>query len=155
MTNFNSENTTNGIGKPESARQYEGGLRFTFLNEKIVLTSAVFNVSRDNVATIVTGVLPNGQELIDFDSQITNGVEASLQAKITDQWSILANATHQEAVVTPPRRHSRPSAIIRRACRPTWPMSGAPTNSRSAACRASRSASAPTIATRPIATPPT
>jgi iron complex outermembrane recepter protein len=106
MTNFNSENSTNGIGAPESARQYEGGIRFTFLNERLVLNTAIFNVSRDNVATVVSGLLPNGQELVVFDSQLTNGVEASLQAKITDQWQILANATHQEAVLT-----SAPQAI--------------------------------------------
>ena len=35
-----------------------------------------------------------------FDSQLTNGVEASLDAKITEQWHLLANVTHQEAVVT-------------------------------------------------------
>ena len=100
MTNFNSENTTNGIGKPESARQYEAGIRFTFLNERLVLNAAAFNVSRDNVATVVTGLLPNGQELVVFDSQLTNGVEASLDAALTPQWHILANATHQEAVIT-------------------------------------------------------
>jgi iron complex outermembrane receptor protein len=97
MTNFNSENTTNGIGAPESARQYEAGIRFTFLNEKVVLNTAAFNVSRDNVATLLA---LNGIETVVFDSQLTNGVEASLDAKITDQWHILANATHQEAVVT-------------------------------------------------------
>ena len=53
LSNFNSENCTNGIGEPESARQYEAGVRFTFLNERIVLNTAVFNVSRDNVATLV------------------------------------------------------------------------------------------------------
>ena len=65
-----------------------------------MLSTAAFNVSRDNVATVVSGLLPNGQELVVFDSQLANGVEASLQAKITDQWQILANATHQEAVIT-------------------------------------------------------
>jgi iron complex outermembrane recepter protein len=100
MTNFNSENTTNGIGAPEAARQYEAGVRFTFLNEKAVLNAAVFNVSRDNVATVVSGLLPNGQELVVFDSQLTNGVEASLDAALTDQWHLLVNATHQDAVLT-------------------------------------------------------
>ena len=33
LSNFNSENVQNGIGAPESARQYEAGIRFTFLNE--------------------------------------------------------------------------------------------------------------------------
>ncbi len=95
MTNFNSENTQFGIGAPESARQYEAGVRFSFLNERIVLNTAVFNVSRDNVATLISAT-----DTIVFDSQLTNGFEASLQARITDQWQILANATHQDAVVT-------------------------------------------------------
>ena len=102
MANFNSENVQNGIGAPESARQYEAGVRFTFFNERIVLNTAVFNVSRDNVATLFTPSSgPNaGIQTVVFDSQLTNGEEASLIAKITDQWSILANATHQEAVLT-------------------------------------------------------
>jgi len=95
MTNFNSENTQFGIGAPESARQYEGGIRFSFLDEKLVLNTSVFNVSRDNVATLISAT-----DTIVFDSQLTNGVEASLDAAITDQWHLLANATHQEAVVT-------------------------------------------------------
>ena len=98
LANFNSENVQNGIGAPESARQYETGIRFTFFNERVVLTTAAFNVSRDNVATLFTQ--SNGIQLVVFDSQLTNGVEASLDAKITDQWHILANATHQEAVLT-------------------------------------------------------
>ena len=111
LSNFNSENSTNGIGAPESARQYEAGARFTFLNERIVLNTAVFNVSRDNVATSVAQA--NGTDFIFFDSQLTNGEEVSLIAKITDQWSILANATHQNALLT-----SAPQAITQIGNRP-------------------------------------
>ena len=102
MANFNSENVQNGIGKPESARQYEAGIRYTFFNERIVLNTAVFNVSRDNVATLFTpSTGPNaGVQIVTFDSQLTNGEEVSLIAKITEQWSILANATHMDAVLT-------------------------------------------------------
>jgi iron complex outermembrane recepter protein len=95
LTNFNSENTQFGIGAPESARQYEAGIRFSFLNEKYVLTTSAFNISRDNVATLISAT-----DTIVFDSQLTNGVEASLDAAITDQWHLLANATAQNAVIT-------------------------------------------------------
>jgi iron complex outermembrane receptor protein len=95
LTNFNSENTQFGIGAPESARQYEAGIRFSFLNEKFVLNTSAFNVSRDNVATLISAT-----DTIVFDSQLTNGIEASLDAAITDQWHLLANATAQNAVVT-------------------------------------------------------
>ena len=102
LANFNSENVQNGIGAPESARQYEAGVRFSFLKERIVLNTAVFNVSRDNVATLFTpSTGPNaGVQSVVFDSQLTNGEEVSLIAKVTEQWSVLANATHQDAVIT-------------------------------------------------------
>jgi iron complex outermembrane recepter protein len=55
----------------------------------------VFNVSPDNAATLI-----GATDTIVFESQLTNGVEASVDARITDQWHLLANATAQKAVVT-------------------------------------------------------
>jgi iron complex outermembrane recepter protein len=101
LTNFNSENTQNGIGAPESALQYEAGVKFSMLNDRVLLNTSVFNVSRDNVATLISAT-----DTIVFDSQLTNGAEASLDAKITEHWHLLANATAQSAVVT-----SAPQAI--------------------------------------------
>lgn len=63
----------------------------------VVLNTAAFTVSRDNVATATT---INGVEGVVFDSQRTKGVEASVDAKITDQWHVLANMTAQDAVIT-------------------------------------------------------
>jgi len=83
LTNFNSENTQNGIGAPESALQYEAGI------------NTAVNVSRDNVETLISAT-----DTIVFDSQLTNGAEASLDAKITEHWHLPANATAQNAVVT-------------------------------------------------------
>jgi iron complex outermembrane recepter protein len=97
LTNFNSENVQNGIGAPESALQYEVGIKFSLLNDRIVLNTAAFDVSRNNVAAAVT---LNGVETVVFDSQRTRGVEASLDTKVTEQWHILANATDQNAVIT-------------------------------------------------------
>jgi iron complex outermembrane receptor protein len=97
LTNFNSENTQNGIGAPESALQYEAGIKFSFLDDRIVLNTAAFTVSRDNVAAAVT---IGGVETVVFDSQKTDGIEASVDARVTDQWHVLANVTVQNAVVT-------------------------------------------------------
>jgi iron complex outermembrane receptor protein len=97
LSNFNSENTQNGIGAPESALQYEAGVKFSLLDDKVVLNTSAFNISRDNVATLLVIA---GQETVVFDSQLTNGVEASLDAAITGQWHLLANATALDAVVT-------------------------------------------------------
>jgi iron complex outermembrane recepter protein len=97
LSNFNSENTQNGIGAPESALQYEAGIKFSVLNDKLVINTSVFNISRDNVATLF---VVNGQETVVFDSQLTNGAEISVDAALTDQWHLLANATAMSAVIT-------------------------------------------------------
>jgi iron complex outermembrane recepter protein len=97
LTNFNSENVQNGIGAPESALQYEAGIKFSLLNDRLVLNTAAFDVSRDNVAAAVT---INSVETVVFDSQRTTGFEASLDTKVTEQWHILANVTDQNAIIT-------------------------------------------------------
>jgi iron complex outermembrane recepter protein len=97
LSNFNSENVQDGIGAPESALQYEAGIKFSFLKDRIVVNTAAFSVSRNNVADVET---INNIETVVFDSQRTQGGEISLDAKMTDQWHILANATAQDAVIT-------------------------------------------------------
>ncbi len=97
LSNFNSENAQTGIGAPESALQYEAGVRFSLLNDRFVLNTAVFDVTRDNVAAPLS---IGGVETVVFDSQRTKGYEASLDARVTDQWRILANFTAQNAVIT-------------------------------------------------------
>ncbi|WP_322013105.1 TonB-dependent siderophore receptor [Paraburkholderia sp. J12] len=97
LANFNSENTQNGIGAPESALQYEAGVKFSFLDDRYVANAALFDVSRDNVATLTT---INGVESVVFDSQRTKGAEASLDASILPQWHVIANFTAQDAKIT-------------------------------------------------------
>jgi iron complex outermembrane receptor protein len=97
LSNFNSENAQAGVGAPESALQYEAGIKFAWFNDRLVLNTAAFNVRRDNVATATT---IDGVETVVFDSQKTTGAEFSLDTAITDQWHLLANATSQRAVIT-------------------------------------------------------
>ncbi len=97
LSNFNSENTQNGIGAPESALQYEAGIKFSLFEDRVVLNTAVFDVSRDNVATPATIA---GVESVVFDSQRTKGFEGSIDTKLTVQWHLLANGTIQDAVIT-------------------------------------------------------
>jgi iron complex outermembrane receptor protein len=97
LANFNSESTQNGIGAPESALQYEAGVKFSFLDGQYVLNTALFDVSRDNVAALLT---TGDVENVVFDSQRTKGAEASLDASVTAQWHVIANFTAQHAVIT-------------------------------------------------------
>ncbi|HEY9134085.1 MAG TPA: TonB-dependent receptor, partial [Dyella sp.] len=97
LANFNSENTQNGVGAPESALQYEAGIKFAWLDDRVVLNTAAFDVKRDHVATATT---LNGIEAVVFDAQKTRGVEASTDIAVTDRWHLLANVTHQDPFLT-------------------------------------------------------
>lgn len=97
LANFNSESAQSGIGAPEAALQYEAGIKFPLFNDRVALNTAVFDVTRNNVATPVT---LNGVEAVVFDAQRTKGFEASFDSKVTDRWHILANVTYQDPVIT-------------------------------------------------------
>ena len=94
LANFNSENDAFSIGPPESALQYELGVKWSFLDGLYVLNTALFNVKREHVAT------PYGDSQIAFNSQHTRGIEASLDASLTPNWHLYANFTAQQAHIT-------------------------------------------------------
>jgi iron complex outermembrane receptor protein len=102
LANFSSEATQNGVAAPESALQYEAGLKMATLDERVTVTVSGFYVQRDNVFTLVgdTGF---------FASQQTHGIEADAQFKVTPDWTILANATLQDAALT--ANPSNPAAV--------------------------------------------
>jgi len=94
LANFNSENTAFSIGPPESALQYEVGVKWSFEDGRYVLNTALFDVKREHVAT------PFGDDQLAFDSQSTRGAEASFDADLTPQWHMYANFTAQRARIT-------------------------------------------------------
>jgi iron complex outermembrane receptor protein len=93
LANFSSEATQNGVVPPETALQYEAGVKFALANDKVTLNVAAFYVKRSNVFTLV-GDTPV------FNDQKTDGVEADLTIQVLPQWKIQANATAQHARLT-------------------------------------------------------
>ncbi|MBS0240136.1 MAG: TonB-dependent receptor [Proteobacteria bacterium] len=107
LSTFNSENQTRVIAAPESALQYEAGIKFASLDNRIILNTAAFKVTRDNVAALYND--PVNGEIVVFDDQRTEGVEASLDLRATDQWHLLANVTAQDAIIT--AQPQKPSVV--------------------------------------------
>lgn len=102
LANFISEATSAAIQAPESALQYEAGIKIDALENRLEISLAGFNVDRQNVFTLV-----NDEPT--FGSQFTRGVDADLQFAITPDWKLLANGTLQEAVLT--NNPSKPAAV--------------------------------------------
>jgi len=93
LANFSSEATQNGVVPPETALQYEAGVKFALADDKITFNVAAFDVKRSNVFTLV-GDTPV------FNDQKTDGVEADLTIQLLPQWKVVANATAQHARLT-------------------------------------------------------
>ena len=93
LANFNSEATQNGIEPPESAIQYEAGVKLAPFGDRLAVTASAFRVKREHVFTEVgTTVFFNDQE--------TWGGEVDAQWRATPRWNILANLTAQHAELT-------------------------------------------------------
>jgi iron complex outermembrane recepter protein len=93
LATFSSESTQNGVHAPESALQYEAGVKVAKFDNKMTITFAAFDVKRNNVFTLV-GDTPF------FNDQKTKGAEINFQAVAWSTWKIFANVTAQNAELT-------------------------------------------------------
>jgi iron complex outermembrane recepter protein len=90
---FSSEATSAGVQAPESALQYEVGVKLGTDDGRFQFTLSAFDVTRDNVLQVVNNVA-------NFGNQFTRGFESDIQLSITPAWKIMANGTLQQAVTT-------------------------------------------------------
>ncbi len=93
LANFSAEAPAASVQAPESALQYEVGVKLGTDDGRFQFTLSAFNVTRDNVFMLVN-------DEANFGNQFTRGLEGDLQVSITPEWKILANGTVQQAVVT-------------------------------------------------------
>jgi len=93
LANFSSEATSAAIQGPESALQYEVGVKVATIDNRYQLTFAAFDVMRQNVFTLVNDE-PN------FGNQFTRGLEMDFDFTPLLQWHIIGNGTLQQAKLT-------------------------------------------------------
>jgi iron complex outermembrane recepter protein len=101
LTNYNSEATQNGLVDPESAIQYEAGVKLAALDDRITVTGAAFHVQRNNVFAETNAVV-NGvtQTTVFFDAQRDVGMDMDVVIKLTPTWQVMGNFISQEAIIT-------------------------------------------------------
>jgi iron complex outermembrane recepter protein len=101
LTNYNSEATQNGLVEPESAIQYEAGVKLAALDDRITVTGAAFHIQRNNVFAETNAVV-NGvtQTTVFFDAQRDVGMDMDVVIKLTPKWQVTGNFISQEAVIT-------------------------------------------------------
>jgi iron complex outermembrane recepter protein len=88
---------TNGPLAPEQATQWEAGIKAQFLDKKLTATLAYFDITKTNIPSPVSGD-PNESLLI--GAARSQGVELDVTGRIDENWSVIFNATHDDARVT-------------------------------------------------------
>ena len=95
LATFSSESTQNGVHAPESALQFETGIKIAALHDRVTFTGAAFDVKRDNVFTLV-GDVPF------FNNQATRGADANVAPHHStvagfNEWHRAARDSHQQS----------------------------------------------------------
>ncbi|MBT9370154.1 TonB-dependent siderophore receptor [Rhizobium sp. CSW-27] len=84
--------------KPEVSDTFEIGGKADFLDGRLGLTAALFQVDKDNSYNEITG-LPAGAGDASTGRRV-RGVEIGVSGKITDAWSVLANYAYMDSEIT-------------------------------------------------------
>ncbi|SKA91841.1 catecholate siderophore receptor [Prosthecobacter debontii] len=102
-TSFNpSIDTNTGLGlsaaqstlDPEENRSYELGTKWELLDERLLLTAALFRTEKTNARTTdIAG------DTVLAGNQVVNGIEFGISGQITKNWNIIAGYAYMESEV--------------------------------------------------------
>ncbi|MGD1850136.1 MAG: TonB-dependent receptor domain-containing protein [Cyanophyceae cyanobacterium] len=84
------------IIEPERGEQFEVGARAEFLDDRLSVNLALFNLEKDNVAILDP---ENPSFSIAGEAQRSRGVELDIIGEILPGWNIVANYAYLGAVI--------------------------------------------------------
>lgn len=92
---FGSNNTTNynQPQPPQRGEIWEAGVKTEFLNKRLLLTMAYFDITKTNIPTTDPG---NPTRTYLIGKARSQGFEFDLTGRIDDNWSVIANYTHDD-----------------------------------------------------------
>ena len=86
----------NGNVKPEENKTYEGGAKWNFLNERLMLEGAVFRTEKDNAhETNPT----NSNEIVAAGNQLVKGVQVSVVGRLPEGMDLVAGYAYLDSKV--------------------------------------------------------
>lgn len=76
---------------PEKSRQYELGTKWELMDNRLLLTGAVFDIEKRNISIEENGITTqNG-------NQLHRGAEAGAQGQLSEQWFVMASGMYLDA----------------------------------------------------------
>ncbi|WP_255608815.1 TonB-dependent receptor [Methylosinus sp. Sm6] len=89
-------NNTTSLGlplPPQKGEQFEGGVKAELLDKRLIATFAFFDITKTNIATPDPA---NPLNTLVIGQARSQGVEIDLTGRIDDNWSVIANYTHDD-----------------------------------------------------------
>ncbi|MEM9809205.1 MAG: TonB-dependent siderophore receptor, partial [Cyanobacteria bacterium P01_D01_bin.56] len=102
-TSFSPNSATDRSGdllEPEEGRQFELGARAELLDGRLTTSLALFNITKQNVATADPDALPGETFAVATGEQRSQGVELDVIGEILPGWDIVANYAYTDADIT-------------------------------------------------------
>ncbi|NEQ42349.1 MAG: TonB-dependent siderophore receptor [Leptolyngbya sp. SIOISBB] len=85
---------------PEEGEQFEVGVRAEVLDGRLSANLALFNITKQNVATADPDALPGDNFVVATGEQRSQGVELDVIGEIMPGWNIVANYAYTDADIT-------------------------------------------------------
>ncbi|MEM8612956.1 MAG: TonB-dependent siderophore receptor [Cyanobacteria bacterium P01_H01_bin.105] len=102
-TSFNPNSSTDRDGnvlEPERGEQFEIGARAELLDGRLTANLALFNITKQNVATGDSNNLPGDNFSISTGEQRSQGVELDIIGEVLPGWNLVANYAYTDADIT-------------------------------------------------------
>jgi iron complex outermembrane receptor protein len=80
---------------PEIGKQYEAGVKAEFLRKRLAASAAFYNITKSNILD----TLPGGLYAVPIGLVRSRGVEADVTGRINANWSLVANYSHDDALI--------------------------------------------------------
>ncbi|PWB81341.1 MAG: TonB-dependent siderophore receptor [Methylocystaceae bacterium] len=109
--------TTQGALPPQKGEQFEGGAKAELFDKRLMLTMAYFDITKTNIPTPDP---TNARNTLLIGKARSRGIEVDLTGRIDDNWSIIANYTHDDvrtvegSIDTPLNIYNRQLAVAGR-----------------------------------------
>jgi iron complex outermembrane recepter protein len=91
---------------PSYSTQYEGGLKMEFFDKHLLVTMAAFDITKTNLIVGGTNLqsapvfITNGMPTVMPASAESRGAELDITGRIDENWSVIANYTHDDVWYT-------------------------------------------------------
>ena len=101
----NAQEDRGGPFDPLITRQYEGGLKAELFNDRLIATTAIYQITKHNV--LVPDPDPESDLLVTLGEVRSEGWEIDVVGSVTPQWSVTANYANNETVISEDPRPDR------------------------------------------------